>query len=141
MESDIRYALLKDKKAEKIIEDITAEIAGMDNIDDISSSLGLNVQEATSINFNSFSIPAAGIEPAVISTAVNLEEGEISAPVKGENGVFIIAVNSVVENPAAQDKDMLKTRLTSNIQVRAIYESFEALKNRSEIKDMRYKFY
>ena len=44
---------------------------------------------------------------------------------------------------AALDKaeDILKTRLTSNFQVRAIYESFEALKSRSDVKDMRYKFY
>ncbi len=141
VESDIRYVLLKDKKGDKIISDFNSKIDGLDNIDDISSTLNLNVQEATSINFNSFSIPAAGIEPAVISTAVKMEEGDISAPVKGENGVFVIAVNSVIDNPAAQTEDVLKRRLSSNFQVRAIYEAFEALKDKAEIKDMRYKFY
>lgn len=141
VESDIMYVLLKDKKANMIAEDFAAQMEGLDNIDDVSSALGLNVQEATSINFNSFSIPAAGIEPAVISTAVSLEEGKLSAPIKGENGVFIIAVNSVIDNPVAQSDDILKTRLSSNFQVRAIYEAFEALKDKSEIKDMRYKFY
>lgn len=141
VESDIRYVLLKDKKADKIVNDFKTRIEGLDNIDDISSALNLNVQEATSINFSSFSIPAAGIEPSVISTAVRMEEGEISSPVKGENGVFVIAVNSVIDNPAAQPENILKTRLSSNFQVRAIYEAFEALKDKSEIKDMRYKFY
>jgi peptidyl-prolyl cis-trans isomerase D len=141
VESDIRYVLLKDKKAGKMAEDIKEKIEGLDNIDDISAALNLTVQEATSINFNSFSIPAAGIEPAVISAAVSLDEGGISAPIKGENGVFVIAVNSVMDNPAAQTEDVLKTRLSSNLQVRAIYEAFEALKGKSEIKDMRYKFY
>ncbi len=141
VESDIRYVLLKDKKGDKIISDFKTKIEGLNNIDDISSALNLNVQEATAINFNSFSIPAAGVEPAIISTAVSMEEGMVSAPVKGENGVFVLAINSVIDNPAAQSGDVLKTRLSSNFQVRAIYEAFEALKDKSEIKDMRYKFY
>jgi peptidyl-prolyl cis-trans isomerase D len=141
VESDIRYALSKDKKGDKIVTDLKAKIEGLDNIDDISSALNLNVREATSISFNSFSIPAAGVEPAIISRAVSMEEGMVSDPVKGENGVFVIAINSVIDNPAAQSEDLLKTRLSSNFQVRAIYEGFEALKDKSEIKDMRYKFY
>ena len=141
VESDIRYALLKDKKAEFISGDIAEAISGKETIEDIASTLNLTVQEATGITFSTFSIPSAGIEPKIIATATSMEEGNISSPLKGENGVFIIAINSVIENPQAQDKEMLKTRLTSNLQVRAIYEAMEALKNRGEIKDMRYKFY
>lgn len=141
VESDIRYALLKDKKAEFISGDIAEAISGKETIEDIASTLNLTVQEATGVTFSTFSIPSAGIEPKIIATATSMEEGNISSPLKGENGVFIIAINSVIENPQAQDKEMLKTRLTSNLQVRAIYEAMEALKNRGEIKDMRYKFY
>jgi len=141
IESDLRYALLKEKKADVITDDIKSSIEGLTSIDDISDALSLNVQEATGVTFNSFSIPAAGIEPKVISMATSLEEGSISAPIKGENGVFVIAINSVVENPQTQADDILKTRLTTNLQMRAVYEAFEALKHQDLIKDMRYKFY
>lgn len=141
VKSDIRYTLLKEKKADLIAADIAETLEGKESIDDIASELNLTVREATGITFTSFSIPSAGIEPKVIASAASMQEGSISHPIRGENGVFVIAINSVTENPQAQDKEMLKTRLTSNLQVRAIYEAMEALKNRGEIKDMRYKFY
>ncbi len=141
VESDIKYTLLKEKKAELIASDIKNSIEGLESIDDISNTLGLTVQEATGITFNSFSIPAAGVEPKVISMATSLEEGKISDPIQGENGVFVIAINSVVDNPMAQEAALLRTRLTMNLQMRAVYEAFEALKNKDLIKDMRYKFY
>ena len=141
VKSDIRYELLKEKKGEKIAADMKSSMQGLSTIEEIASKLGLNVQEATGVNFNTFSLPGAGIEPAVISKASGSTEGTIAGPVKGENGVFIIAVNSVMDNPLAQQGEMLRNRLSSNFQVRAVYEAFEALKNRSELKDMRYKFY
>ena len=141
VDNDIRYILLNDKKASKIISDMKSKVAGATTIDDVSSLLGLTVQEATGIGFNSFSVPGAGIEPAVISTAASLGEGKISQPVKGNNGVFIIAVNSVTLNQQSQSDDILKTRLTTNYQMRAVYEAFESVREMSDIVDKRYKFY
>lgn len=141
VESDIRYILLNQKKADRLIADMENKSSEMDNIDDVAYALGLTVQEATGVTFSSFSIPGAGVEPAVISTATSLEEGTVSKPFKGNNGVFIIAVNSVNENTQPQTDDMLRTRLTTNYQMRAVYEAFQSLRDMSEIVDKRYKFY
>jgi peptidyl-prolyl cis-trans isomerase D len=141
VESDIRYVLLNEKKAAKIIAEFNSKISGLNSIEDISSALGLTVQEAIGITFNSFSIPSAGIEPAVISTASNLEVGSVSKPVEGASGVFIIAVNSVNETPQFQTDELLKSRLISNYQMRAVYEAFLSIRNQAEIVDKRYKFY
>ncbi len=142
VKSEVRYAVLQDKKAEKIIEDMNKETEGLDNIEDIASSLGLRINEATNINFNSFSIPSAGVEPAVIASAASVsEEGIIDKPVKGNNGVFIISVNNIRTNEQAPDADMLRSRLSSTYAARASFEVFEALKEKSNIVDLRYKFY
>ncbi|MFP4489639.1 MAG: peptidylprolyl isomerase [Bacteroidales bacterium] len=142
VESEVRYAVLQDKKAEKIIEDMSKETEGLDNIEDIASSLGLRINEATNITFNSFSIPSAGAEPAVIASAASVsEEGIIDKPVKGNNGVFIISVNNIRPNEQGQDPDMLRSRLSSTYAARASFEVFEALKEKSNIVDKRYKFY
>jgi peptidyl-prolyl cis-trans isomerase D len=141
VENDIRYILINDRKAEKIIADMKSATAGLDNINDIASAMNLQVQEATGITFSSFSVPGAGIEPAVIATATNLPEGAVSEPVKGNNGVFILAVNSVTPNSQAQDMEILRNRLLSNYQMRATFESVEAVKEMSEIVDQRFKFY
>lgn len=141
VENDIRYILINDKKAEKIIADMKSATSGLDNINAIASAMNLQIQEATGITFSSFSVPGAGIEPAVVATATNLPEGAVSEPVKGNNGVFILAVNSVTPNSQAQDIELLRNRLLSNYQMRATFESVEAVKEMSEIVDQRYKFY
>ncbi|MCD4769780.1 MAG: SurA N-terminal domain-containing protein [Bacteroidales bacterium] len=141
VESDIRFALLKEKKAEKLIAGMKADIMGLENIEDISSKLGLTVQEATGISFNSFSIPGAGIEPAIISYASNAEEGFLSVPIKGDNGIYIISVNTVNDNSQMLTAEILKIQLTSSFEMRAVYEAIEALRKGSDIVDKRYKFY
>jgi len=141
VESDVRFEVIKQKKAEKLIAEMGKAIKDMNNIDDIAYSLDLSVMEATNINFNSFSIPGAGIEPAVISAASSSSEGTITSPIEGNNGVFIVAVNTVKENTQNQTVDLVKSRLSSNYQVRASFEAFQGLRKEIEIVDKRYKFY
>jgi len=141
VESDVRYAVLNEKKAEAIASDFLEKTKGMSSIDEIADALDLTVQEATNITFNSYSMPAAGIEPAVIATASSAEEGFISGPIKGNNGIFIIAVNTVNVPEQEQGIDMILSRLASTYEVRANYEAIEALRKESDIVDKRYKFY
>ena len=141
VESDVRFEVIRQKKAEKLIAEMWKQAKGLNNIDDIASALNLSVMEATKINFNSFSIPGAGIEPAVISAASSSPEGSITSPVEGNNGVFIMAVNTVRENTQNQTLELVRSRLVSNYQVRASFEAFQALRKEVEIVDKRYKFY
>ena len=141
VEADVRFAVLKEKKAGKIMEDIRSQTEGIDNIEDIASTLDLRVNEATKINFNSYSIPAAGIEPSIIATASSASEGYLSGPIEGNNGIFIIYVNNKEENAQGQDPAFIMNRLSSTFEARASFEVFEALKKESNIVDKRYKFY
>ncbi|MEA1886343.1 MAG: peptidylprolyl isomerase [Bacteroidota bacterium] len=141
VESDVRFAVIKQKKAEKITNDLKAKTQDLDNIEDIASTLGLRVNEATNISFNSYSIPAAGIEPAVIAAAASASEGFLSDPIEGENGIFIISVNNVNVEEQGPGTDIIRNRLASTHEARASFEVFEALKEEADIEDKRYKFY
>jgi len=141
VESDVRFAVLREKKAEKISSDLSEQTRDLDNIEDIASVLDLRINEATNINFSSFSIPAAGVEPAVIAAASSADEGFLSGPIKGNNGVFIISVNNVISTEQEQDMELLRNRLIQTLQARASFEVFEALKEAADIVDKRYKFY
>ncbi len=141
VESEVNFAVLREKKAEKISSDLAEQTQGLDNIEDIAAALNLRINEATNVNFSSFSIPAAGVEPAVIAAASSADEGYLSGPIKGNNGVFIISVNSVESTEQQQDIEVLRNRLIQTIQARASFEVFEALKEASDIVDRRYKFY
>ncbi len=140
VENDIRFILAKEKKAEILSADFVKNMQAGKSLDDIARAMGLSVQEATQINFRSYTVPGAGIEPALISAASSSKQGAISGPVKGDNGVFVLEVNNSKVN-ADEDLKLLKDRLLATFQMRGSYEAFEALRKEANIVDKRYKFY
>jgi len=138
--NDVRFALLKDKKAEIIADEYEKNGGEGKTLDDIARQMGLVVEEATQINFRSYTIPNIGSEPALISAASSARQNVVSGPVKGNNGVFMINVNSVT-TPPEQDLKLLKDRLLATYQMRGTYEAYEALRKSANIVDKRYKFY
>ena len=90
VENDIRFIVSKDKKAELISAEFEKNRQSGKTLDDIASAMGLTVQEATQINFRSYTVPGAGSEPALISAASASKQGTVAGPVKGENGVFML---------------------------------------------------
>ncbi|HUV01062.1 MAG TPA: peptidylprolyl isomerase [Bacteroidales bacterium] len=140
VENEIRFALTKDKKAEIISAEFIKNSEGGKSLDDIARAMGLTVQEATQVNFRSYSVPGAGTEPALIAAASSAKQGSVAGPVKGSNGVYLVSVNNVV-NAADEDLKLLKDRLTMTYQMRGSYEAYEALRKSANIEDRRYKFY
>ena len=140
VENDVRFLVTRDKKAELISAEFEKNNQPGKSLDDIALSMGLTVQEATQINFRSYSVPGAGAEPALISAASASKQGTVTGPVKGENGVYMLAVNNTAAS-TGEDLKLLKERLTSTFQMRGSYEAYEALRKEANIVDKRYKFY
>jgi peptidyl-prolyl cis-trans isomerase D len=140
VENDIRFILLKDKKAEAISAEFIRNNQDGKMLDDIARSMRLNVQEATQVNFRSYTVPGAGSEPALIAAASAVKQGIVAGPVKGENGVYMIMVNSITAS-AGEDLKLLQDRLAATFRVRGSYEAYEALRKDANIVDKRYKFY
>jgi peptidyl-prolyl cis-trans isomerase D len=140
VENDIRYIVIREKKADAIAEQLEQDIESGKTLDEIASDEGTQVQEATQINFSSYSVPGAGVEPALIAASTVAEAGIVSGPVKGNNGVFLLTVNSITES-TDEDIELLKERLTSTFQMRGTYEAYEAIRKKANIIDKRYKFY
>ncbi len=140
VENDIKFVLLKDKKAEVLSAEFLKNNREGNMLDDIARTMGLNVQEATQINFRSYTVPGAGSEPALIAAASASKQGVVAGPVKGENGVYMLMVNSVTTTEG-EDIKLLQDRLAATFRVRGSYEAYEALRKSAEIVDKRYKFY
>lgn len=138
--NDIKFILLKDKKANVIASEFTRNNQSGKTLDDLARTMGLNVQEASKVNFRSYAIPGAGTEPALIAAASAANQGVVSGPVKGNNGVFMLTVNNI-SSADKQDLKLLQDRLAATFQVRGNYEAYEALRKGANIIDKRYKFY
>jgi len=138
--SEIRFILARKKKAEVISGDMKKLASEGKTIYDIASHYNTTVQEASGISFRSYSVAGAGIEPGLIAAASASEAGILSKPVAGNNGVYMFVVNSVTPSPK-EDLSLIRERLNSNYQIRASYEAFQAIRDKKEVVDMRYKFY
>lgn len=138
--SDIRFILAKEKKGEIIAAEIKKMEGEGKNINDIAAHYNTTLQDASGINFRSYSIPGAGIEPALIAAASASEPGKLSKPVAGNNGVYLFILSDATP-VVAEDLAMVKERMNSGYQIRASYEAYQAIRDKKEVKDMRYKFY
>ncbi len=140
VKNDVALNVIKEKKAEILTKKMQDAIAGAKSIDEVAQKLGVNVDKANQVYFSSFSLPNAGIEPAVIATATSAPEGKMVGPVKGNSGIFALSVTAINKGELA-DVTTEKNRMMNSYRSRAYYEAFEALKKKAEIKDKRSKFY
>ena len=138
--NDIKFALLKDKKAELITAEFNKNSGSGKSLDDVARSMGLTVQEATQVNFRSYTVAGAGTEPSLIAAASASKQGVVSGPIKGSNGVYMLVVNNVTANQG-EDLKLLHDRLKTTFQMRGTYEAYDALRKSANILDKRYKFY
>jgi peptidyl-prolyl cis-trans isomerase D len=140
VENDIRFILIKDKKADLISAEYNKNNGSGKSLDDIGRTMGLNVQEATQVNFRSYTVPGVGTEPALIAAASVVKQGVVSGPVKGTNGVYMLVANNVTTTQG-EDLKLIRDRLKTNFQMRGSYEAYESLRKGANIIDKRYKFY
>jgi len=128
--------LRKEKKAEIIKSKITG-----DNLQAIAQGQGQQVQTANAVNLNSPILPGAGSEPLVVGTAFGLDKGEVSEPVAGFNGVYVVELIQKNEATAMDSYRPYAGRETANRRISAPTEVYEALKSAAEIEDNRARFY
>jgi peptidyl-prolyl cis-trans isomerase D len=137
----IEREVIKEKKAEKIMTDFNSALAGATTIDDFALKAGRGVEMADNVSFAAFSIPSMGREPVVLGTAFAMQKDVLSAPIKGETGVYVIKVTGINEAAPINDFSFYVNQISSNLNNRVSFEVFEALKDKVGVTDNRYKFY
>lgn len=140
VKTEIEITLMKQKKLEKLAGQVKEKIAGAANIDDVATDLNSQVSEASKVRFVNPYVNGIGLEPEVVASAFMIPENQVSAPVEGENGVFVIDVTGKTI-PEKLDIQAAEFRLKYALQSRVAYEGYNALKEDAKIVDNRIKFY
>ncbi len=138
VQGSIERQLRNDKKAEVLISELNSKKQGND-IAALASAIDSEVISASQIDFGSFQVPGAGVEPALVALATSSKTGKISNAVAGNNGVYIVKVNNVTANTT--DVATEKATLSQSNGFKVDYQAFEAIRNNSEITDERSKFF
>ncbi len=141
---DVRFqveaAVKREKSAETLKEEFNKSLSSISNIDELAKAMNLVPESASLLSFSSNSIPG-GFEPNVVGAFYGTEQGQVSNPVVGNSGVYVVSTEAIKESAAPKDYTALKKQLESQLQPRANTEVYSALKELAEIEDNRSKFY
>ena len=132
VKDQMRAELRKEKQAEYLID----QMAGKKDLQALSSELGAKM-ETEGLTFSASNV-AVGREPQIIGTAFSgLADGEMSIPVKGTNGVFVLRVDQTTSGDETTDYsaeiEQLKTQYRTSIQSQfrgSMITSAEVIDNR-----------
>ncbi len=128
----------RDKKAKMLKEKL---MKGGNSIDAVAASVTQPVQTAASVSFASPMLANSGMESFVVGYAMAMKQGQLSPPLKGLNGVFVVLVDNFTDIKEPADLKEAKMQLRSQLQNRSQYESYNALREKAGIVDKRSRFY
>jgi peptidyl-prolyl cis-trans isomerase D len=136
----VELAVQKEKKEQILADRMKKAKEGKTNLAAVASTLGCQLNNASDITFNSGFLADFGTEPAVIGTACAIQPNIISDPVKGNSGVFVLMVTSVVKSDDSNVKAE-KDRLLQEYLYRTNNLSLDIHKKAVKIEDKRPKFF
>jgi len=140
--AELTLAVKKEKKAEKLTEMLNEQLAGVTDLGQFGIENSENVGEATQIKFANTYVAGVGLEPYVVGASMYLPLDQVSAPLVGESGVFVIAVTNRTEDPIAEGDDVAaKARLKYSLESRSNFEAYNALVDAAKVEDNRLEIF
>lgn len=134
--AELVIAATNNKKAEYIIN----QLKDVTTLEAAAELFGTEVKSTEGISMSSYRLGSAGVEPAVVGTALALEANTVSAPVKGNNGVYVLTVG---EKKVA-DGELNAAEEISNLNMRTAYsipyQAINLIEENTEVVDNRARF-
>lgn len=141
LNEQLKAEIIKDKKAELMIKNLTAQLAKTPTLEGLAGSMGDSLKVATGVNFAAYQFGLAGMEPAVIGKSSVVALNKVSAPIKGNAGVFVIRTSNKQVNPQPFNAQMEKMQLNGRMSYALPYMIIQDLKDKADIVDNRINFF
>ena len=139
VQDQVRRKVVNEKKAEMLKEQLNEKSA--ENIEAWAQALNLKLNSAN-LNFQSSNLTGFGSEPEVVGKALAMEAQQVSDPIAGDRGVYVIKVLSESPAPAVNDDyQSEQVRIVTEQANLAAQQAFESLKEDADIKDNRARFF
>ncbi len=137
----IESLVKRDKKAEQLIEKAKAATAKSNNPEEIATQFQTKVDTVANFNFGAYNLYNYGPEQEVIGAIVGMKPGQVSKPLKGNMGVYIVYYDQFTPAAPIADYKMISMQMANMFAQRVANESFNALQKSVKIKDYRVKYY
>ncbi|HUR31685.1 MAG TPA: peptidylprolyl isomerase [Saprospiraceae bacterium] len=128
--------VMNKKRAEMLAAKITSK-----DLDAIAAQFDVKVDTLDNVNFNMSYLPVLGNETTLIGRISVLPKGEVSGPIVGKNGVYVVEVISRTEASLSTDIAAFRGQVSNTARGSVDTRLMEAVKAAAKLKDNRYTFY
>lgn len=137
----IKAELVREKKADIMIKNIAEQMKKAPSIEALAQALSTDVKVANGVNFANNQFGVAGFEPALIGKVSVLPANKLSAPVKGNAGVYVLLpVNpQVSQNPFNAKAQIMQMNM--NYAYSLPYMILQDIRDNADIEDNRLRFF
>ncbi|GJM34999.1 MAG: peptidylprolyl isomerase [Saprospiraceae bacterium] len=136
IKEEIEPAVINKKKGELLKQ----QMESMD-MNAVASQYDVPIDTARNATFSQSFVQNLGNEPKVIANAFGLEQGQVSAPIVGESGVFKVMMIKKPVLAAPTNLPQVRQRMASNVRSQVTSNLIQAMKDKAGIEDYRSKFY
>lgn len=131
--------ITKELKNEKKAQVLKEKIKGT-TIEEIAKINGTNPATIFNVTVAKPMLINVGNEPKVVATMSALKEGELSSPIVGEKGVFVVLLNKKELPPKLDNYFSFEKQIEDKLKGSS-HQFFDVLKKAAKIEDNRAKFY
>jgi len=139
LKDPIKPLVLREKKAQTIIEKLNSQLSGNKDINRIASVFPSTVDTAD-VSFASCNIPNYGHEAKVTGKIFSAPKSLLTGPIQGEQAVYMFVLKDLKAAPATKDYENQKRQMAMYFQSR-INNVPDILERKANIKDNRSLFY
>lgn len=134
--SEIEQLVINSKKGEMLSSKLTGKDFGA-----IAAEFDTKVDTMVGAKFSQSFITGLGNEPKVVATAFNLDQDQVSKPIIGETGVYVI--KTTLKPTLATPSNLPQIRQTMSSQARAQVATrlIQSMVKTASVDDFRAKFY
>jgi peptidyl-prolyl cis-trans isomerase D len=136
VQATLRYEAVNRKKAEYI----SKQIADAKNLAEVAEKMGSEVRHIDALTEDSYRFGIEGMEPAAVGTAFATAAGELSKPVKGNQGVIVLVPSDVQRAEAEVDYKADIATLNARTSYSLPYQLINNLEQNADIVDNRATF-
>jgi peptidyl-prolyl cis-trans isomerase D len=137
----IKAELIREKKGDLMIKNLTAEIAKNPSLEGLSMSISTDIKTANGVNFSSNQFGVAGMEPSLIGKVSVLAANKLSAPIKANAGVYVLYPTVAQQNPGNFNAQSQIQQLNMSYSYSLPYIILQDIRDNANIKDNRLNFF
>lgn len=133
--AELTYEATNNAKAAYIKE----QLNGVETLAAAAEKLGQSIQSVERVSLADTRLGNAGMEPTVIGAAIALGENQLSQPIQGNMGVFLVQTGMTMNTNEEFNAEIEKAQLATRFAYLP-YQAMQIMEDKADIEDNRANF-